>query len=134
MALWLQISPGSDEPIYAQIVGQIGRAIATGELAPGDKLPPVRRLAGELVINPNTVARAYRLLEQQGLVSTKTGSGTYAADPALRGTDAGQLNVLAERMDNVIAQAINLGFRPDQITGMFEARLRPFSEKPAEKG
>ena len=134
MALWLQISPGSNDPIYAQIVTQISRAIANSELAPGDKLPAVRKLAGELVINPNTVARAYGVLEQQGLVSTKTGSGTFAANPALRGSDAGQLNVLADRMDNVIAQAINIGLRPGQITGMFEARLRQFSQKAAQEG
>ena len=127
MLLWIEISPGSSEPIYAQIVSQIGRAIAGGELAPGDKLPPVRRLAGELVVNPNTVARAYGLLERQGLVATKTGSGTFVTDPAMRDTDAGKLNVLAERMDNIIAQAINMGLGPDQIAAMLEARLRQFA-------
>ena len=129
MALWIQISPGSNDPIYMQIVGQIGRAIATAELAVGDKLPPIRELAGELVINPNTVARAYGLLEQQGLVSTKTGSGTFVADPALRDTDAGQLNILAQRMDNIIAQAINLGLAPSDILGMLESRMRQFAGK-----
>ena len=134
MALWVQISPGSSEPIYAQVVSQISRAIAAGDLTPGDKLPPVRRLAGELVINPNTVAHAYRLLEQQGLVSTKTGAGTFVADPALRGADAAQLGVLAERMDNLIAQAINLGMGPDQIGRMLEVRLRQFDAKTRKEG
>ena len=84
MALWIQITPGSDEPIYLQIVEQVGETIAKGQLAVGDKLPAVRKLASELVINPNTVARAYTILEQTGLVTTKTGSGTFVANPALR--------------------------------------------------
>ena len=129
MALWIQISPGSNDPIYVQIVSQVGRAIATGELLVGDKLPPIRELAGELVINPNTVARAYGLLEQKGLVSTKTGSGTVVTDPSLRGSDAGQLNILAERMDNIIAQAINLGLGPGKIASMLQGRLKHFSAR-----
>ena len=127
MALWLQISPGSSEPIYAQVIAQIGRAIARGELLPGDKLPSVRRLAADLVINPHTVARAYSELERRGLLSTKTGAGTFVADPALSDRDASQLNVLAERMDTVIARAKNLGLTPKEISGMFEKRLRGFA-------
>ncbi|MCK4275691.1 MAG: GntR family transcriptional regulator, partial [Phycisphaerae bacterium] len=130
------ISPGSNDPIYVQIVDQIGRAIATGELTVGNKLPPIRQLAGELVINPNTVARAYGVLEQRGLVSTKTGAGTFVTDPALRDTDAGQLNVLAERMDNVISQGINLGLAPGQIAEMLQGRMKQFtrSQKKEKRG
>ena len=130
MALWIQISPGSNEPIYAQIVSQVGRAIATGEISTGEKLPAVRTLAAELVINPNTVARAYSLLDQQGLVSAKTGSGTFVADPKLRDTDAAQINIVAERMDNIVTQGLNIGLKPDQIRGMFETRLKKFEHKP----
>ena len=129
MALWIQISPGSNEPIYAQIVSQVGRAIATGEISTGEKLPAVRTLAAELVINPNTVARAYSLLDQQGLVSAKTGSGTYVADPKLRHADAGRLNILTERMDNIITQAINIGLSENDINRTFEDRLKNFGSK-----
>ena len=126
MTLWIQISSGASEPIYEQIVAQVGRAVAGGELSVGDKLPPVRRLASELVINPNTVAKAYNILERQGLVSSKTGSGTFVADPALRHTDAAQVNILAERIDNVIAQGLNLGLGPPELRKMFDARLSRF--------
>ena len=128
MGLWIQVLPGSDEPIYLQIVSQIGQAVARGELSAGDKLPAVRKLAAELVINPNTVVRAYGVLEQQGLISSKTGSGTYITDPALRDRDAGQLNVLAERMDNIVSQALNLGLSPADISGMFKTRLSQFTD------
>jgi len=130
MALWIQISPGSNEPIYAQIVSQVSRAIAKGEVSAGDKLPAMRVLAGELVVNPNTVARAYSVLDQQGLVNAKTGSGTFVADPKLRDRDAAQINIVAERMDNIVTQGLNIGLKPDQIRGMFETRLKKFGPKP----
>ncbi len=133
MALWIQISSGSNDPIYLQVVGQIGRAIATGELAVGDKLPPIRELAGELVVNPNTVARAYSLLEQQGLVATKTGSGTFVTDPELRGSDAGELSILAQRMDNIITQAVNLGLSHSETLDMLKSRMKSFAGR-AKKG
>lgn len=127
MALWMQISSGSDTPIYQQLVEQISGAIARGELRTGDKLPAVRALAAELVINPNTVARAYTLLEQSGLVTTKTGSGTFVSDPALRHADAAQINVLTERMDALIGRAINLGLDRNALMALFEKRLEKFA-------
>ena len=129
MALWIQILPGSDEPIYVQITEQISEAIAKGQLASGDKLPAVRKLASELVINPNTVARAYTILEQAGLVTTKTGSGTFVSDPKLRKSDAADINMLAERMDTLITRGLNLGMREHDLTRLFEGRLAKFSNK-----
>ncbi len=128
MALWIQITPGSDEPIYVQIVEQVGQAIAKGQLVAGDKLPAVRKLAAELIINPNTVARAYTILEQSGLVSTKTGSGTFVADPKLRSKDATDVNFLAERMDTLISRSLNLGLDSEDIIAMFKSRLAKFSK------
>ena len=135
MPFWVQISSGSNEPIYSQVVTQISRAIAQGLISPGDKLPAVRNLAAELVINPNTVARAYTILEQQGLVTTKTGSGTYATDPRLRDKDVSQLNILNDRIDNIITQALNLGLSHDEILELLRRRLSKFSSEPrTEKG
>ena len=127
MTLWMQISSGSETPIYLQLVEQVSEAIARGELRTGDKLPAVRVLAAELVINPNTVARAYTLLEQSGLVTTKTGSGTFVSDPALRHADAGEINILAERMDTLITRAVNLGLSRTELTELFERRLERFA-------
>ena len=129
MALWIQITPGSGEPIYLQVVGQIGEAIARGDLSGGDKLPAVRKLATELVINPNTVARAYSSLERAGLVTTKTGSGTFVSDPKLRKGDAADVNILTERMDTVIARGLNLGLGASDLAGLFEGRLAKFVKK-----
>ena len=129
MGLWIQINPGSGKPVYTQVVEQISTAIAKGDLKSGDKLPAVRKLAGELVINPNTVARSYTLLEQAGLVSTKTGSGTFVSDPTLRHRDAADMNLLIERMDTIIARALNLGIKPNELVPIFSERLKRFTDK-----
>lgn len=129
MAMWIQILPGSSEPIYIQVAEQIGEAIARGQLASGDKLPAVRRLASELVINPNTVARAYSRLEQAGLVTAKTGSGTFISDPKLRKSDAADINILTERMDTIITRGLNLGIEAQELIGLFESRLTKFGKK-----
>jgi GntR family transcriptional regulator len=129
MGLWVQISAGSDEPVYVQVAEQISEAIARGELSSGDKLPPVRKLAAELVINPNTVARSYSRLEQAGLVVTKTGSGTYISDPKLRKTNAADFNILTERMDTLITRGLNLGLEQQNLIEMFKTRVEKFSKK-----
>jgi GntR family transcriptional regulator len=129
MGLWIQISAGSSEPIYSQIAKQVGRAIAKGQLSTGDKLPPVRKLAAELVINPNTVARAYEVLERAGLLTTKTGSGTFVSDPKLRSGDAADMNMLAERMDTFIGRGLNLGFEDKELLALFKNRLEKFVKR-----
>ncbi|MHC4212051.1 MAG: GntR family transcriptional regulator [Planctomycetota bacterium] len=129
MPLWIQISPGSNKPIYMQIVEQIAESIAKSQISTGDKLPAVRKLASELVINPNTVARAYSILEQAKLVTTKTGSGTFVSDPKLRDRDAADINLLSERMDTVIARGLNLGIDPNDLVAMFKDRINAFVKK-----
>jgi len=134
MTLWIQISTGSNDPVYAQIMTQISRSIAKGHLRAGDKLPAVRRLASELVINPNTVAKAYTYLEQAGLIITKTGSGSFVADTKERSADVADINILVERMDNLITRAINLGLKQNDLAEMFESRLEKFSDKSRNSG
>ncbi|MHC4396911.1 MAG: GntR family transcriptional regulator [Planctomycetota bacterium] len=129
MVLWIQILPGSNKPIYVQVIEQISEAIARGQLSVGDKLPAVRKLAAELVINPNTVARAYSRLEQAGLVTTKTGSGTFVSDPKLRSTDAADINMLTERMDTLITRGLNLGLEARDLVTMFKNRTDKFVSK-----
>jgi GntR family transcriptional regulator len=133
MGIWIQIQPGSDRAVYTQIMDQVSETIARGQLQIGDKLPAVRKLAAELVINPNTVARAYSLLEQSGVVVTKKGSGTFVSDPKLRRRDAADLNLLSERMDTIIARAMTLGLSPDEVSSLFSKRMQQFDAKSPEK-
>ena len=129
MSLWIEISPGSKQPIYAQIYEQISQAIAKGDLSIGEKLPPVRKLATELIVNPNKVARAYTQLEQSGLVGTRTGSGTFVIDPQLQSKDAAQINLLCERLDSIVSQAKNIGLSRQECTDLLNNRIECFYHK-----
>jgi GntR family transcriptional regulator len=105
-------------PIYIQIMDQIVHRIATGEIGPGDQLPPVRQLADGLRVNFNTVARAYRLLDEAGVISTQHGRGTYILE-----VDEGQQKDQLIREDLVrltiryVTEARKLGFEPEEIHG-----------------
>jgi GntR family transcriptional regulator len=129
MGIWIQIQPGSDKAVYTQIMDQISEAIAKGQIGIGDKLPAVRKLAAELVINPNTVARAYSLLEQSGVVVTKKGAGTFVSDPKLRHGDMADLSLLTERMDTIIARGITLGLSLNEVSSLFSERMQQFDAK-----
>ena len=86
----------------------------------------MRRLAEELVVNPNTVAKAYGQMERDGLVVTRQGAGTFVSDPALREVDARDLNLLIERMDVIIGRGLTLGMGPEELTELFRQRLSRF--------
>lgn len=106
----IQISPSAGKPIYAQVVEQLKYHIASGRLVAHDELPPVRKLAQTLLINPNTVARAYRELEIAGLVYKRVGAGTYVSDGASPLARAERRRILAERIDLMLVEADQLGF------------------------
>ena len=76
----VHLNPSSGVPIYLQLEAQVKQAVAAGALRPADALPSVRKLAGELRINPNTVARAYQNLERVGVIRSVPGGGTFVAD------------------------------------------------------
>jgi len=118
----LHISPGDGNPIYRQIMNQVKYLVASGRLKAGDELPPIRTLAAELVINPNTVARAYRELEAIGLLRTRQGSGTTVAD---RGSPLAQEErdrILEDRIDGLLAEAAQLGYEFDVLSKRIAAR------------
>lgn len=96
-------------PIYLQIVQQVRRQIACGELREGEELPSIRALAERLMVNPNTVARAYRELETAGVVTSSRGLGTFVAagDPRLAAAE--KRAVLAERVDALVIESAQMG-------------------------
>ena len=81
MSFELQISAGGTSPIFKQVVDQVRLGVATGKLAAGDQLPSVRMLAERLVVNPNTVARAYAELARDGIIDSQPGRGVFVARP-----------------------------------------------------
>ncbi len=98
------------KPIYLQIADQFERRISDGELKPGDQLPTVRELASELEVNFNTVARAYRILDDNGAISTQQGRGTYVIEPG-----AGGRTTLEEIARRFALQAHRLGYEPEAV-------------------
>ena len=128
----IRISTADGVPIYQQIVNQVKYLVASGRLAPGEELPPIRALAEQLVINPNTVARAYRELEVAGVVVKRGTTGTFvsaAGSPLARRERA---RILAERVDALLAEARQLGFDTDELFDLIRRRaraLRPHAEE-----
>jgi GntR family transcriptional regulator len=112
------------QPAYTQILEQVKHAIATGELKPGDQLPTVRQLAADLRVNFNTVARAYRLLDEEGIISTQHGRGTYILGPATaRDTKRLRQKELALLAEYFVEEAEKLGFTPKEVRSIIEDQV-----------
>ncbi len=106
----LHINPKEGKPIYRQIMDQVKYLIASGRLRPGEELPTVRGLAQDLLINPNTVARAYRELEQAGILVTRQGAGTYVSTQGTPLSREECRRLLLERARVLAAEAWHLGY------------------------
>jgi GntR family transcriptional regulator len=118
----LHISPSDGVPIYLQIVNQVKYLVASGRLAPGAELPPIRALAEQLVVNPNTVARAYRELERAGLLTTRRTAGTYVSDAGSPLARRERLKILSERVDALLAEARQLDVGLDEVLALLRQR------------
>jgi GntR family transcriptional regulator len=106
----------SGVPIYVQIMDQIKHLLAIGALHPDDQLPTVRQLASDLRVNFNTVARAYRLLDEAGIISTQQGRGTYIlSPPSEQASEHLRQEALAGLTRLYLAGVAKLGFTPDEI-------------------
>jgi GntR family transcriptional regulator len=115
----------SDLPIYMQIVEQIQRLVAAGTLQPGDQLPTVRTLAAELRINFNTVARAYRILDEARLISTQQGRGTYIFEqPSADAQHMLRQEALAALTAHYLEEALQLGFSPEEVLNQLEQHIK----------
>jgi len=113
----------SKVPIYIQIRDQLRLMIAASELEAGDQMPPVRDLASELLINPNTVAKAYHDLEREGYIHTRRGMGTFVSDRPKTRT-AGREKVHAEEMArDFVARLFNLGLNADDVKKLVRETL-----------
>jgi len=124
----LHITTSDGQPIYRQIVQQIKLLAASGRLSPGDELPPIRKLAEELVINPNTVARAYRELESAGILESRQGSGTRVAANGSPLNQRQKTRLLAERADALLAEARQLGADFDEVLALLKKRRDRFQK------
>ena len=127
-------NPASGVPIYLQLMEQVKHAIETGALRPGEQLPGMRPLAEELVINPNTVAKAYRELEHEGVIELRHGAGAFVSGNAgtKKLTDkvrAGQASVAA-----AVEKLRARGVTDEEIRRLFEAQLAGLTSRGASGG
>ena len=112
----IRIDFRSGVPIYAQIMEQIRQQVASGELKLGDQLPTVRQLATELRVNWNTVARAYRLLDEAGLISTQQGRGTYVWEaPSPESAELLRHETPEGITQRYLAAVAQLGYTPEEV-------------------
>jgi GntR family transcriptional regulator len=118
----IQIAPTNGVPIYLQIVNQVRYLVASGRLAPGEELPPIRTLAERLLINPNTVARAYRELEVAGMVTKRRTAGTYVSESAAMLGRRERLEIVTTRVDALLAEARQLGVGLDELIDLVRRR------------
>jgi len=121
----LQIDFRSGLPIYTQIVNQIQAQVASGVLKPGDQLPTVRALAEELRVNFNTVARAYRILDEARIISTQQGRGTYITEiPPPKVSERLRRESLEALTERYISEAMRLDFSNSEISQMVRDQLK----------
>ena len=130
----IHISANDGVPIYLQIVNQVKYLAASGRLAPGDELPPIRVLAEKLLVNPNTVARAYRELEIAGVVTKRRTAGTYVSDAGSPLARRERLKILTERADALLAEARQMDIGTDQVIQLLRQRDEAMQPRLNEKG
>lgn len=128
----IRISPSDGVPIYLQIVNQVKYLVAAGRLTPGEELPPIRTLAERLLINPNTVARAYRELEVAGVVVKRGTTGTFVSAARSPLARRERLRILTERIDVLLAEARQLGFDKDELFDLIRQRAELLEPVPEE--
>lgn len=129
----IHISPNDGVPIYLQIVNQVKYQVASGRLAPGVEMPPIRVLAEQLLVNPNTVARAYRELELAGVVTKRRTTGTYVSGAGSPLARRERVRILTERVDALLAEARQMNIRTEEIVELLRQREDAMNEQPREK-
>lgn len=111
----ISIDQKSGVPLYRQIIESVKFAIARGELSPGDKLPTVRQLAVDMEVNPNTVIRAYREMEIEGVLDTQQGSGTFVTEARPEIDALERRRMLDQILTELLARASDYGFSLDDV-------------------
>ncbi len=119
-----EVSVSSKVPIYRQLVDQIRASVARGKLAAGTQLPSVRAMSRELIVNPNTIAKAYGVLEQEGVLVTRPGKGVFVAESnAMDLTKKARRDRLTASLDSFLTEAVHLGFTSDEVVEMVTHRV-----------
>ena len=122
-----RIDNGSDRAVYLQIIDQVKRDIALGRLAKEERLPTVRQLAQQLAINPNTIAKAYRQLEQEGIIVTRSGAGAFIANLDSLLSKAVRRRLICDELERIVVEAFHMQIDKETITDWFNTALDRFN-------
>ena len=129
----IRIDNASNRAVYQQIIDQVKRDIALGRLIKDEKLPTVRQLAKQLAINPNTIAKAYRLLESEGIIVTKPGSGAFIASLDSSLSKAVRKRLLSDELERIAVEAFHMQIDKETLLELFNnaaEKLNVPSKKP----
>ncbi|MHC4681077.1 MAG: GntR family transcriptional regulator [Planctomycetota bacterium] len=129
----IRIDNASGRPVYQQIIDQVKRDIALGRLVKDERLPTVRQLAGQLAINPNTIAKAYRQLEQEGIIVTKPGAGAFVASLDSTLSRAVKKRVVSEELERIVVEAFHMQINSQTLLEWFNSAAERFN-LPSKKG
>jgi len=121
--MFIKLQPSTGQPLYLQLMQQIQHGIESGALQDGDQLPGIRTLAEELLVSPNTVAKAYSELEHAGVLDLRHGSGAYVSASRRARMLADRVRAAQERVGGLIEELREAGLLDDEIRRLFEARL-----------
>ena len=130
----LRIDNSCDQPVYLQIIDQIKRDIALGRLKVADKLPTVRQLAAQIVINPNTIAKAYRQLESQGIINTRPGAGAFVAQIDSRLSLSIRKRNLCDQLERVIVEAVHMQIDAKTLIKWFSDLIKEYNLTTTDSG
>ncbi len=134
MPLTISILTGSSVSIYRQIVEQVCAAVLAGKIGDDEPLPSVRALAEELVINPNTVARAYSELAREGVLESHAGRGMFVSHRRQIYSAAERRRRMEQAVTSLVAEGFMLGYKPEEIVEQVAAKTREGSSKSTTKG
>jgi GntR family transcriptional regulator len=123
----IRIDNASDRPVYQQIIDQVKRDIALGRIIKNEKLPTVRQLAGQIAINPNTIAKAYRQLEQQGIIVTKAGAGAFVANLDSNLSRSVRKKVISEGLERIAVDAYHMQIDNQTLLEWFNNAVAKFN-------
>jgi GntR family transcriptional regulator len=123
----IHIDNASGRPVYQQIIDQIKRDIALARLVKDEKLPTVRQFAAQLAINPNTIAKAYRQLEQEGIIVTKPGAGAFVASLDSSLSETVKMKVISEELERIVVEAFHMQIDGPTLLEWFNSAVEKFN-------
>jgi len=125
----IRIDNASDRPVYQQIIDHVKRDIAIGRLVKDEKLPTVRQLAGQLAINPNTIAKAYQQLEREGIIVTRPGAGAFVANLDSDLSSSVKKKLICEDLERAVVDAFHMQIDSNTLLKWFNEAVGKFNLK-----